>query len=109
MPIVGTALADGQLAAPAAPTPTIYGPVAANTVVYVKSIICTNRGGVANTVELAVTRDGANERRLILVPLADGEQLYFDEPLTLEENDIIQGEATNAADVDYVISGGVQT
>lgn len=109
MPIAGAALADGQLAAPAAPTPTIYGPVAAATIVYVKSITCANRGGVANTVELAVTRTGANERRLILVPLEDGEQLYFDEPITLETGDILQGEATNVNDVDYVISGGVQT
>lgn len=107
MPISGIALADGQLLVPAAPTPTLYT-VPANTTTYVKSIVCTNTGAGQNIVVLAATRTGV-ERRLIRVPLETNEQLYFDEPITLEAADIIQGEATNGAEVDYVISGAEQT
>lgn len=107
MPIDGTALADGQLGAVAAPTPTIYT-TPGGTTTYVKSIICTNTGAGRNVVVLAVTRTGV-ERRLIRVPLETNEQLYFDEPLVLEATDIIQGEATNATEVDYVISGAEET
>lgn len=107
MVIAGTALADGQLAAVAAPTPTIYT-TPAGTVTYIKSIVCTNTGAGQNVVVLATTRTGV-ERRLIRVPLETNEQLYFNEALTLEALDIIQGEATNATEVDYVISGAEET
>ena len=107
MTIAGTALADGQLAAAAAPTPTIYT-TPGGTITYVKSIVCTNTGAGRNVVVLAVTRTGA-ERRLIRVPLETNEQLFFNEPVLLEATDIIQGEATNATEVDFVISGAEET
>ena len=107
MAIAGTALADGQLGAVAAPTPTIYT-TPAGTVTYLKTITCTNTGAGQNVVLLAMTRTGV-ERRLIRVPLETNEQLFFDEAHTLEAGDIIQGEATNANEVDYVISGAEET
>ncbi len=105
MPIEGQALADGQL-------PNAEGvlyTVPANTTTYVKSIVCTNTGAGQNVVLLWVRNDGANSRRLIRVPLETNEQLYFDEALTLEVADEVRGSATNAAEVDYVISGGEGT
>lgn len=105
MPIAGQALADGQLPAAEA---VIYT-VPASTTTYMKSIICANTGGSINVVILYARNDGANSRRLIRVPLETNEQLYFDEPLTLEASDEIRGEATNANEVDYVISGGEET
>ena len=105
MAIQGQALADGQL-------PNVEGilyTVPGSTVTYVKSIICTNTGVGQNVVILLVRNDGVNSRRLIRVPLETNEQLYFDEPLTLEAADEVRGQATNATEVDYVINGGEGT
>lgn len=92
----------------AAPTPTIYT-TPGGTVTYVSGITIANTGAGQNVVLLAVTRDGANERRLIRVPLETNEELLWDEPLTLEAADIIQGEATNANEVDYTVNGAEET
>jgi len=101
MAIAGQALADGQLAAAEA---TLYT-VPADTTTYIKSIICTNTGAGQNVVILYLRVDGANSRRIVRVPLETNEQLYFDEPLTLEAADLVRGEATNANEVDYIVSG----
>ena len=101
MTITGGALADGQLAAAEATIYTVPGA----TVTYIKSIICTNTGAGQNVVLLYLRVDGANSRRIIRVPLETNEQLYFDEPLTLEAADLMRGEATNANEVDYVVNG----
>lgn len=102
MAIAGEALADGQL-------PNAEGvlyTVPADTVTYIKSIVYTNTSGAnTNTVLILVRLDGANSRRLIRIPLYPNEQLYYNEALTLEAADEIRGHATNAAEVDYVISG----
>ena len=106
MAIAGEALADGQL--PAAEG--VLYTVPANTVAYIKSIVYTNTHAAnTNVVFIWVRLDGANSRRLIRVPLYPNEQLLFDEPLTLDETDEIRGSATNATEVDYVISGAEQT
>lgn len=105
MPITGQALADGQLAAAEA---VIYT-VPAATVAYIKSIVCQNTGAGQNVVELWVRNDGANSRRLIRVPLETNEQLYFDEPLTMEAADEVRGAATNANEVDYIVNGAEGT
>ena len=105
MAIAGQALADGQLAAAEAVIYTVPG----GTTTYVKSIICTNTGAGQNVVLLWVRNDGANSRRLIRVPLETNEQLYFNEPLTLEAADEIRGAATNAVEVDYVVNGAEET
>ncbi len=102
MAVIGTALADGQL--PAAEG--VLYTVPAGTITYIKSIICANTGAGQNVVLLYLRVDGVNSRRLIRVPLETNEQLYFYPPLTLEAADEIRGEATNATEVDYVISGG---
>ena len=102
MAIVGEALADGQLPNAEGVLYTVPG----GTIAYVKSIVYTNTHAVnTNTCFILVRLDGANSRRLIKVPLATDEQLYYDEALTLEAADEIRGYATNAAEVDYVISG----
>ena len=77
----------------------------ADTKAYIKSIICTNTGAGQNVVILYLRVDGANSRRIIRVPLETYEQLYFDEPLTLEAADLVRGEATNANEVDYIVNG----
>lgn len=105
MAIQGQALADGQLAAAEA---TIYT-VPATTIAYVKSIVCQNTGAGQNIVQLWVRNDGANSRRLAYITLQTNEQLYFDEPLTMEAADEIRGAATNANEVDYTINGAEET
>lgn len=104
MPIAGAALAEGQLAGAEA---AIYT-VPAGTVAYVKSIICQNTGAGQNVVQLWTRTDGVS-RRIVYVPLETNEQLYFNEPLTMEAADTLRGAATNGAEVDYVVSGGEQT
>jgi len=105
MAIAGKALSDGQLANAEAVIYTVPG----GTTTYIKSIICTNAGAGQNVVTLYVRNDGANSRRLIYVPLETNEQLYFDEPLTMEAADEVRGDATNAAEVDYIINGAEET
>lgn len=106
MAIVGEALADGQL--PAAEG--VLYTVPAGTVAYIKSIVYTNTHAVNTNVCLILVRlDGANSRRLIRVPLYANEQLYYNDALTLEAADEIRGHATNATEVDYVISGAEES
>ena len=100
MAIVAKALADGQL--PNAKG-TLYTTPAA-TVTYVKSIICHNLNTTDETMFLCVNRTGTS-RVLVQAVLATKETLQFDEPLTLEAADIIEGMTTTASKVDYTISG----
>ena len=102
MPITGKAIADGQLGSSEA----VLYTVPAGKLAYVKSITCTNTGAGNNTVTLLVRLDGANSRRLVRVTLQADDNLAYTEALTLEAGDEIRGYATNAAEVDYVISGG---
>lgn len=96
-------LADGQL--PAAKG-TLYT-VPASTSIYVKAIICQNTGGGNNTVTLYF-KPGATSRRVARAVLATNETLYFDESIALETGDLIEGDATNATQVDYVIMGATE-
>lgn len=105
MPIGGAPLGEGQLPNAEGVLYTVPGA----TTAYVKSIICTNTGAGQNVVLLWERLDGVNSRRLIRVPLETNEQLYFDEPLTLAATDEVRGMATNANEVDYVVSGAEET
>lgn len=106
MPITGRQLADGQLPNAEAALYTAPG----GTITYVKSIVLTNvHAANTDTIELFLRPSAGVSRRLIKIPLAPSEQLYFDTPIALDTGDAIRGLATNALEVDYVINGGEET
>lgn len=98
------ALADGQLAATKG---TLYT-TPASTETIITTITLVNTDSSARTVNLYAQRDGTNSRRIIPEALslaADGGTLVFDNKITLEAADLIEGDASAASVVDYVISG----
>lgn len=103
MSIAIKAMADGQLANTKG---TLYT-TPASTQAVAKNIILVNTGAGANTVNLYVQRDGSNSRRIIPedLSLAAGAQFVMSDELTLEAADLIEGDASTAAEVDYVING----
>lgn len=97
-----TALADGQLAAAKA---TLYTcPGATQTII--KTITYVNTDGSARDVNLYL-KPGATSRRIIPIDmeLGAGYSLIFDDELTLEAGDLIEGDASLANVVDYTING----
>ena len=104
--IEGKQLADGQL-------PYDEGDLwvtSADTRAFIKGIICTNTSTEHSTaITLFLQPHAGVSRRLIKVTLEPDEQLYFDEPLTLDEGDKIRGRADYANEVDYVISGATES
>jgi len=100
------ALADGQL--PAAPAALYTVPASTNTII--KTITLVNTDAVQRTMNLYVNASGVN-RRIIPqdIPLEAKESLVWDDELTLETGDMIQGDASAAVIVDYVISGVEET
>lgn len=96
------ALGDGQLAAVKG---TLYT-TPASTQTIVKSITLVNTDASARTVNLYVNATGTSRR---IIPkdlsLGAGESYVFNEVLTLEAADLIEGDASAATVVDYVISG----
>jgi len=106
MPITGRQLANGQLPNAEGVLYTAPG----GTITYVKSIILTNvHAANTDTIVLFLRPSAGVSRRLIRIPLAPSEQLYFDTPLALDAADTIRGFATNALEIDYVICGGEAT
>ena len=101
------ALADGQLANSKG---TVYT-TPASTEAIVNSITLVNTDSSARTVNLYVKRDGTNSRRIIPkdLSLAVGAQFSYNSVLTLEAADLIEGDASAATVVDYVISGVTET
>lgn len=100
-------LADGQLAAAKA---TLYT-VAASTQTIIKTITLVNTDTSARTVNLYIKVSGGTSRRIIPKDLSLGVAycLVFDDELTLEAADIIEGDASAATVVDYVINGVEET
>lgn len=97
-------LADGQLANSKG---TLYS-VPASTDAIVKSIILVNTGAAHNHVNLYFCKAGGTSRRLIAkdLQLEASYSLTFECNITMgTEADLIQGDATNATEVDYVIFG----
>jgi hypothetical protein len=96
------ALANGQLASSKGTIYTVPG----STQTIVKSISLVNTDSVARTVNLYVNASGTSRR---IIPkdlsLPAGATLEFDRVITLEAADIIEGDASAATVVDYVISG----
>lgn len=110
MPLVGMSLADGQLANAKA---TIYT-CPALTVAHITSIVLVNTDAVARTVNLYVKRSGSTSRRIIgkavSIPVA-GSYEFPDKAgaMRLSAGDVIEGDASVAAVVDYFITGAQET
>lgn len=96
-------LADGQLANSKG---TLYTTLA-STQAIVKTIILVNTNTSSETVNLYFKASGGTSRRIIPkdTALPAGNSLVVDDLVTLEASDILEGDATTASKVDYVISG----
>lgn len=110
MAITGASLADGQL--PNSKT-TLYT-VAASTIAHLSHIILVNTDSSTRTANLYVKRSGSTSRRIIAKDhsLAAGATLTVptnDSAIRLSEGDVIEGDASVAAVVDYFIDGGTES
>ena len=107
MPISIKSLSDGQLANAKA---TIYTCPALTTSI-VRLISFVNTGAGARTVNLYLKPSGGTSRRLIPVAMsmAAGNSMEYTNVLTLEAADVIEGDASVTAEVDYVIEGVERT
>lgn len=92
---------DGQLPNAVA---AIYTSTGVQTFVF--SVILSNReAATTRTVNLWVNRSGTRRRLIPLdQPIAAGQSYTFNEPLTLEAGDTLEGDASAATIVDYVVS-----
>lgn len=101
------ALADGQLPNSSSAIFTASADVAT----YVKSFTVFNAGASQNQVVIRVNRTGTDRiwKRFILEAFESADLLGGGESLILEDGDIIKGFATNASQVDYLISGIEET
>lgn len=102
MAITPKVLAEGQLAAAKATLYTVPG--ATSTIV--SSITLTNTDAAARTVNIYV-KPGGTSRRVVPkdLSIAAGYSVIDDTVRTLETGDLIEGDASAANVVDYVISG----
>lgn len=100
-------LADGQLAI--AKT-TLYT-CPANTTTIIKTITLVNTDSSARDVNLYIKPSGSVSRRIIPQNMEMGIAYshIFDDELTLEAGDLIEGDASAAVVVDYVINGMEET
>jgi hypothetical protein len=108
MAFTGSILANGQL--PNAKG-TLYT-VPALTNAFVKFINAYNSGGGTEAVKFYVKKSAGTSRVLAVGTMATKEQLRAidkDETLNLAAGDVIEGETTTAATVDYLITGVEQT
>jgi len=100
------ALGEGQLANTKG---TLYT-TPALTQAIIKTITLVNTGAAAQAVNL-YAKSGATSRRIIPkdMNLGAGYMLVFDDELTLEAADLIEGDAANATEVDFTINGVEET
>lgn len=101
MPTFSKTLASGQLAA----TPAALYTVPQMVMTRVRTIRCQNAGAGANTVTIAVQPSGGTARNVTVVTLAAGDMLIDAGRLDMETGDALLGSATNAAEVNYVVTG----
>jgi len=96
-------LADGQLAAAKA---TLYT-VPALTTTIIKTISYVNTDIAARTVNLYIKPSGGTSRRIIPnnMTLGIGYMMVYDDEITLEAADEIEGDADAATVVDFTING----
>lgn len=105
--ITGKSLADGQLPN----SKTALYTVPTGTVAHVTQIYLVNTDSGAITVNIYVTRSGSTSRRILdkALSIAAGgrvQVLQNSGDLRLSAGDAIEGDASTAAKVDYLICGG---
>jgi len=100
-------LADGQLAAAKA---TLYTVPAATTTI-IKTISYVNTDSSARTVNLYKKPSGSSSRRIIPkdMTLGIGYMMVYDNEITLEVGDEIEGDASVVNVVDFTINGVEKT
>jgi len=96
-------LADGQLPAAKGTLYTCPGSIEA----IIKTITFVNTDASARNVNLYLKPSGSVSRRIIPkdMELGAAYSLIFDDELTLEAGDLIEGDASLVNVVDYTISG----
>ncbi len=98
-------LGDGQL--PAAKATIYTTPTAKQTVI--TSIKLVNTNSSAETINIYFKSSGGSSRRISPkdYSLAAGAMMeVLDKNQTMEAADVLEGDSTNATQVDYIISGG---
>lgn len=106
MAFTAASLADGQLASTKG---TIYTSSSVKTII--KSFTVFNTNASSQTVVLYVKRSGSVSRSFFRGVFAQNEFSYViseGEAITLSDGDEIEGSATNASAVDYVITGATE-
>lgn len=93
-------LADGQL--PAAKGTLYTSPALTKTYTKQMRVFST---GAAQTIIIYLNVTGTSRKFYQVVLGADECADVFDEPIQLEAGDLIEGQSSNAATVDYVITG----
>jgi len=103
MAITAKQLADGQL-------PAAQGDLYTSTgvITYIVSIVLHNTNTTTENCTLWVLPSGGTARVIAYVELGADETFYFNERRTLDSGDKIQGDATNATQVDYSIDGATE-
>lgn len=96
-------LADGQLAGAKA---TLYV-VPGGTTTIIKTITYVNTDSSARNVNLYIKSSGGTSRRIIPkdMELGIGYMMVYDDEITLEPADEIEGDASAATVVDFTING----
>lgn len=109
MTVAGKILADGQLPT----TKTALYTVPANATAFAPFFsVRVIAGAATQTVRWFLKKSGSTSREQPQVVIAADESadlLYGDRRATLSAGDVIEGQTTTAAKVDYVISGGEDT
>lgn len=105
MAITPKVLADGQLSNSKT---TLYTVV--DTYALIKFMSVFNVASTTETIKLYINSSGTS-RQIAQVTLAENEFAYIieSETITLELNDIIEAESTNASAIDYLITGVTET
>ena len=101
------AMGDGQLANSKG---TLYT-TPSSTQAIIRLITLVNTGSGTNSVNLYLNLDASNSRRIISkdTQMLTGESLHVEGPFTLEAADLLEGDATNATEVDFTINGAEET
>ncbi len=107
MAITAASLADGTLAGSKGTILT----AGASKATHVSLIVFVNTNVGATTINLYLKRSGSSSRRIIdkSHSIAAGAQYIPSLPLLkLSAGDVLEGDASNAGDVDFTIYGGTE-
>lgn len=108
MAITGGSLADGQLPN----TKTTLLTVASSTIAHITAIVLVNATAGAITVNIYVKRSGSTSRRIIAKDYSMAAGASYWVPITtalrLSAGDVIEGDASSATSIDYLITGGIE-